>query len=426
MTEAIVMHLLPTLNQVVSDWRTIVLVCLALLLWSWVSGFLLSNAGRKIRAALARASERLSVEPEQTVVAERFEALRRDLAEEVVIGPAWRAFAEAVVVPTEAGRAVRATIAPDQLFDLGLYRRIGADLRYHAALPGLLVGTGLLFTFFGLAIALANAGAIVTAADQAQRSASLEGLLNAASIKFWTSLVGLLCSILYAVHRKRSIKKTELALDRFCALLEARVPLATPAFLQAEANRTLEAQSQKLDTLANDLAQSIGPKLDEALDSRLGEHIGPLRAAIERLAAREAEGLSNTLETMLERFLAKLDSTGGRQLEEVGARLDQAAGGLAAMRESLDQAGSKLAAAAEALSERLREGSRAAAAELAEQMQTLSDRLAAVAEDAAKLLSSASNDTGETIRKSAAEAGKVLEAQADAAAAEMAAYEFRP
>ena len=295
------MDWLPALNFLVSRWETIAAVCLVLLVWSVVSGIQLWLAGRSIRTALRRACARLEAEPAAPLGSDRFESVRRDLAENRLIGPLWRAWAETVVVPVESGRPVRATLRPEALFDLGLYRRVGSDLRYHTALPGLLVGAGLLFTFFGLAVALANAGAIVTAADSSARSTGLKGLLDAASIKFVTSLVGLLCSILYALHRKRSLEKTERALDRFCALVEERFPLATPAFFQAEANRTLAQQSRSLETLANDLAQSLGPTLDRALDSRLGEHIGPLREAIERLAARETTDVGTTLEVMLER-----------------------------------------------------------------------------------------------------------------------------
>lgn len=423
---------LPTLNQLVSRWETIAAVASGIVLWAALSALWLARAGRRIRSALAAASERLAVEPDGPVSGERFESLRRKLAKderiECIKAP-WSAFADSVVVPLEPGRPVRATRPPDQLFDLGLYRRVDTDLRYHTALPGLLVGAGLLFTFFGLAIALANAGAIVTASDQAARSTSLRGLLDAASIKFVTSLVGLVCSIGFALFRKGSVKKTEAPIDDFCTLLEARFPLATPAFFQAEANRALEAQRNCLDTLANDLAQSLGPALDKAFDTRLGEHLGPLRAAIEKLAARDSESLGRTLEAMLERFLEKLEASSGARLAEVGAQLAQAAQGLESLRAGLSTAAATLSHAAGTLPESLAKGSDAAAGRLeqaagliqsgAERLAKASDGLAGrldalagrLAEET-QALQAALRATGRELQAAAAEAAQKLQGAA--------------
>ncbi|MCL6608820.1 MAG: anti-phage defense ZorAB system protein ZorA [Geminicoccaceae bacterium] len=436
--EVMMMDWLPALNFLVSRWETIAAVCLVLLVWSVVSGARLWLAGRSIRTALRRASDRLEAEPARPLESDRFEAVRRDLAETRLIGPLWRAWAETVVVPVEPRQPVRATLRPETLFDLGLYRRVGSDLRYHTALPGLLVGAGLLFTFFGLAIALANAGAIVTAADSSARSTGLKGLLDAASIKFVTSLVGLLCSILYALHRKRSLKKTERALDRFCALVEERFPLATPAFFQAKANGTLAQQSRSLETLANDLAQSLGPALDRALDARLGEHIGPLREAIERLAAREAADVGRTLEAMLDRFLEKLGATSSAQLDGVAARLDEAARGLEGLRAGLDGAASRLSDAAAELSANLAKGSQAAADELARRVHELSEQLALVVRQQSEgaraglealtveipriveAMHAASANAGKLVEESGARAGEALGTKAREAAAMLA------
>ena len=152
-------------------------------------------------------------------------------------------------------------------------------------MPNLLVGVGLLLTFFGLALALSSAGSI---ADQtvspADRQAGLKSLLDVASAKFVTSLVGLLSSLAYTVFRGNQLVKAERSLDRFLSLLEERIPLATPASLQAETNSLMEKSLLIQTQFATEVAVNIGGRLDTALDQRLGEHIGPLREAIERLS----------------------------------------------------------------------------------------------------------------------------------------------
>jgi hypothetical protein len=150
----------------------------------------------------------------------------------------------------------------------------------------MLVGAGLLFTFFGLAIALLAAGDVVTGADPVQRQEGLHRLLNAASFKFFTSLAGLALSISYTLARNSRLRSVEIALDGFNSALERQMPLATPAFLQHEANDTLRKQSAALETFGTELAVNIGQALDTAFDQRLGEHIGPLTTAMQSLADR--------------------------------------------------------------------------------------------------------------------------------------------
>jgi hypothetical protein len=83
-----------------------------------------------------------------------------------------------------------------------LLRSLDVDLRYHAALPNLLVGAGLLFTFLGLAAALSIAGGVVSGTSN-ERNEALRMLLEAASFKFLTSLTGLALSLAYALSRAK-------------------------------------------------------------------------------------------------------------------------------------------------------------------------------------------------------------------------------
>jgi methyl-accepting chemotaxis protein len=355
------------LNEIVGSWYTIGFVSVGLLVWTALSAAGLNRACRVLRQALDSARARIG-RIEQPALARSFEALRGDLGRDPLLGPSWLAFAETVVVPREGVAPPRATLRPEQIFDLSLLARAGANLRYHAALPGLLVGAGLLFTFFGLSVALVNAAAIVTATDTATRNASLRGLLDAASIKFWTSLVGLACSIAYAFWRSRRLRAVEHEIDGFCVFLEERFPLATPALLQTEANRLLEKQTKLVDDFVNNLATKLGDSLSQALDDRLRDHIGPLTKAIEKLAARETEALGNTLQQLVEKFVAQLERAGTDQLTEVARQLAEAAQGLSVLRQSLDHAASGLGSAAETLSNRMEQGAGSAAARLAEAM----------------------------------------------------------
>ena len=176
-------------------------------------------------------------------------------------------------------------------------------------MPGMLVGAGLLFTFFGLAVALAAAAGVVAGGDPAQSREGLQRLLDAASFKFITSLAGLAASIAYTGFRNFRMRLVEQALDDFNAVLDRQMPLATPAFLQHEANEVLRRQSATLETFGTELAVNIGQGLDATFDHRLGEHIGPLTEAMQAFARRTGAQNEDAIHQMMQAFIERL--TGG-------------------------------------------------------------------------------------------------------------------
>jgi hypothetical protein len=91
-----------------------------------------------------------------------FEAAAEQLAALPFLGAAWSTYYDTLVINSDAPtRPVRSTLKPDRVFDLSLVSAAGLKPRYQAAMPGMLVGAGLLFTFLGLAYALGGAGDVV-------------------------------------------------------------------------------------------------------------------------------------------------------------------------------------------------------------------------------------------------------------------------
>jgi hypothetical protein len=250
---------------VASIW-TIGLVMIALLVWACRSAYQLLMQSDILLNELDRATGHLKNTRTASAFAARYETLARDLSENPVLGAVWREYQRSLFVTHDG--LVRATERCDLWFDLGLFRckAVDIDLRYHAALPGLLVGAGLLFTFFGLAVGLHGAGDL--AADnvtQAERNAALHQLLGAASFKFWTSVAGLALSIGYALFRKQRLHKVETALDAFRAALDERIPPISPIQLLVETNDLLRTQAVALRDLADTLAkrQTVSPGVQD-------------------------------------------------------------------------------------------------------------------------------------------------------------------
>ena len=381
---------------------TIGLVVLGLMAWAIASGYRLHVGTKKLLAEVVRARRQVEETDGASAFKGRYEAVAESLGDNPVLGPRWREYQHSLWI-SDSGM-IRATTRSDDWFNLDLLRSpvIGIDPGYHAALPGLLVGAGLLFTFIGLAVALGSAGGIVADnVTQVQRNSALHDLLGAASLKFWTSVAGLLMSICYALYRKYRLHRVELALEAFQAALDTRIPIITQVQMQAEANNHLESQTTAMQSFSNDLAINLAGVFDNAFDKRLGEHIAPLTTAMQQLAQSLTGRNEDAMEKMLGAFLDKLQGSTGNQMAGVADKLAALASGLEGLQTGMQEAARRMAEAADAMARRMGEGAEQAMAGVTGQMSSLVETLRTMAEQS---------------RSAGAEAGRELADRLEAAA----------
>jgi hypothetical protein len=352
------------------------LVVGVLVVWAGWSAVRVLRVTESIISALASARADI----EKPGFLKNFEAAVEKFATLPLLGRAWSSYFDTLIVidSNDSARPVRSTRRPNRVFDLGLLRAAGLRPRYEAAMPGMLVGAGLLFTFVGLAYALAGAGDVVAGADTVKRQEGLHQLLNAASFKFVTSIAGLGLSIAYTWFRNDRFRLVERELDEFNAALGLQMPLVTPAFLQHEANETLRNQFAVLDTFGNQLAVSIGESLDSAFDKRLGEHIGPLTEAMQMLANRITAQNQDAMQEMLQAFIDRLSGGARDHLAGVADNLAALATRLEGLQNGLGEASVRMAQSAEAMAARMGEGAEAALTRITDQMGGLMETLRTV------------------------------------------------
>src|SRR5258705_431368 len=125
----------------------------------------------------------------------------------------WQKFRETLIEPSadedRGPKVVLNTARPQNYFNTA---EAGLRFPLYRAMPNLLVGIGLLLTFFGLVTALFfTTVAIKSAADLAASQNALRDLLYAASFKFYTSVAGLGGSIVLTLvlrYGTSAIEKT--------------------------------------------------------------------------------------------------------------------------------------------------------------------------------------------------------------------------
>lgn len=398
--------------ELFGNWLVISGLSIAILLWATVAALRLHTGVRRLCRAVDQSTAGLVAAPSKAREFVGFyEAVTANLQDAAIVGPAWRDWSATVITPEAPGMPVRSTSRPSTYFSLDLLRYCRVNPRLHAAMPNLLVGVGLLLTFMGLAIALSSAGGI---ADQsvspAARQSGLKNLLDVASAKFVTSLFGLFCSLGYTIFRGSELDWAERALDRFLAALEERIPLATPATLQAEANGLLEKLLTVQSQFGNDLAVNIGGLLDNALDQRLGEHVGPLREAIEKLSEGIGTKSEDTLRALLEEFRSMLQGSTQTHLEKLADALAGTSEGMEQIRVGLVEAAGRMAGAADQIADQMGRNAEQAMARISQQMEGLVGELRTLAEQSR----TAGNDAMAQAAMRIAEAGDSFGAAARA------------
>lgn len=398
-------------------WEPVIYSILAFLsIWAGYSAVQLRKATSGLCSAFAGARRALGDNPDPVAFTYSYESTSSTLAQDPLLGGSWCRFRQSLIVPSGAGQPVVSTTEPRRWFDLAaLFRSAGADLRYHAALPGLLVGAGLFVTFLGLAAALSAAGEVVAeGVDQARRNAALRDLLGSASVKFVTSLAGLGLSIWYALYRKGRLQAAETEMSAFLAALQERLPLKTQAALQAEANVILAKQYADVQRIGSDFFVNLGSTLEREFDAGLQQHIKPLTEAIDRLSSGLANQNEDALQAMLRAFLEKLEGAVGESMRGTAATLEALGGRLDGLQGAMDAAAQRMGRAAEDMASRLGRGTEAALGGITEQMTALVRGLREAAEEAGRSNRVAGDDMARRMAETA-----------DALTAAVAAFQSR-
>ena len=233
-----------------------------------------------------------------------------------MLGEVWRAYAPTIAPAPGQEDALGYTRRPQESINEGLLALAGVNLRFYHAVPNLLVGTGLLFTFLGLVAALYFASRGVAAAAVQEAQAALRELLSAATFKFVTSIAGLGSSMLFSWREKALLYRLQRRLAALCAALEARMVPLTAESIGIAQLAELRLQQQELQKLGRSLLVKVPETVEERLAEELAAAVQPLRQATAAAAGR----LSRIDEWLLDIVVDAAEAEGKARGEAPGAR----------------------------------------------------------------------------------------------------------
>lgn len=327
-----------------------------------------------LRVALGRLRRAVNRYPDEVTFADDFDAIAARLKRSPLVGHAWSEFRETLVLPDQAGHVVQNTTRPHTFINYQTALDRSTALRLMPHIPNYFVGVGLLLTFVGLVAALNFANSTV-GGDIDAAILGLQDLLAAATFKFWTSIAGLLSSIVLSFLFRLYGLSLESAFGRLCRALESKMLFATPqrTFFQVrDILRDQLAETKKINTeVAVSIADGIGRQMEDRFPALLAESLQPLVGVVQDSANRARDDASGNMEQMVDQFAQTLESSAGQHLKDVSVTL-------ADLNRSLDQMHGSMNTSGDAFAQRMAEGAErldGSMREVGEAMRQLVDSL---------------------------------------------------
>lgn len=205
--------------------------------------------------------------------------------------------------------------APRDLWSANRLLSRSMNLPLAEAVPNLLVGVGLLFTFFFLTLALTEATSALLpskgGAAAADLTSATRGLLSAAGAKFLTSLTGLLASIVWTIGFRRRMARlagaTEAVLDRIGRIVPSGGG-EMAMFAQLQASRDVHQVAIGHTDVSKEVSEKTGRQveLSEELLTEAREQTGTFKRFETDLAVSLAGAITTAFSPQMEAMTSKL------------------------------------------------------------------------------------------------------------------------
>ena len=168
--------------------------------------------------------------------------------------------------------------------------------------PSYLVGIGLVFTFLGIAVVIYRASLALGSSNDLQ---ALRDLLGAASLKFWTSLVGVALSVITSGYFRHLTARFNVATSDFSYALSRRVSFLSQEYSLQMTNIYLSRQVEAL----HELRTAVLQREEESSDKIVKE--------LQSLQKGMISVTENTFSELVEKSTSELSSAITNSLRDV-------------------------------------------------------------------------------------------------------------
>lgn len=196
------------------------------------------------------------------------------------------------------------------------------NLALYEAMPNILIGVGLLFTFFFLALALAEVTPAIRGTQPDAIKGAISGLLENAAGKFLTSISGMFCSLVWTYLSKKNLEELDDEIEDLCVAMQRHVEdTGSEAAISAQIDvlgQILEESREQVGQLKRfetDFAVAIGEALGNRMQPAFEELTRSITNALNALTEKVGSMNEDALKKMLTDFQDAIREHSGKEME---------------------------------------------------------------------------------------------------------------
>ena len=165
-----------------------------------------------------------------------------------------------------------------------------------------LTGLGILGTFIGLTMGLETF-------NSQDAINSTPELLNGIKVAFYTSIFGVVGSIVYNHYYHKDLEECNLLLEEFYSAVYENVCPDTETDYYNKMLEFNQKQTASLDALAGSIAGELAPKFAEAINKSVTPTMEKLNKSIDDYIMRAVDAQSETIQKIVDKFMKQLNKS---------------------------------------------------------------------------------------------------------------------
>lgn len=249
------------------------------------------------------------------------------------------------------------------------------NLRFYNAFPNYLTGAGILGTFLGLVAGIYLASEGLASDDTKKLFQSLNDLLSGASLAFWTSIVGIISSILFSWREKVHVHSLFQLIDSWNRELDGRIKKITPESIAEQQLIQLNLQTEYLEEFTTKVAFNIAEALDNKLNEKIFPALQTLIDCVNEMRRDRGDSNEHLIQQMVAKFTETMSGAAGNEMSALANTISSLNDTLGPLLEQMNDAHRQMHGAAAYIAEQIKGSYETSSKDFSEGVKAAIDQL---------------------------------------------------